>query len=380
VNPVTPSLSLPPVEGVYLNMPDEVYHGAPALGSSDFSTLAKDPASWWYQSAHNPEREHGRSAAHFLRGRALHALVLQGEAAYDAAFSVEPDEEDPGMLRNLFEVKDALSERGVQTFGEMDAKVIYAKARAAGLAPRVLALARADHDRARSGGRTAISLADDKRLRRMAQLIRGHADLGEAIRSGLPEVSVFWRRPGTPGVLLRARFDLLLPEFIVDLKSLSNARGHAPERAALNSIADYEYDLQAPHYHEGRTYLRQFFSEGRVYAWTPDGASAARGLKSEMGRLQSIVAADAWRWVWIFYQLLSHQPGNERAPVIVPYFVDLEGDWFDAARATIERALGNYTRFVDQFGLNQPWSVIRAIESLPAEPLARLAHRRKDPA
>lgn len=376
----SPDLPLEPAEGIYLRLPNADYHRAGALGASDFATLDRDPASWWYGSRHNTWRRVRRDRPHLNFGSALHALVLEGEDAYAAQYAVAPDDDDPGYARNIFEIKQLLTERGVATRGVMDPAEIHALARQHGLAPKVWTLATREYEQARKQGRASLTADEDRRIRRMAHLLAQHPDLGPGLRQGLPEVSVFWRRPAEPDILLRARFDRLLPRAIVDLKSMANPRGLAPRRAAQNAIADHDYDLAVPHYSEARQQLRRFLGEGRIFYGAADNGPASREdvLASERAILAEIAAVESWRWIWVFYQVQRDDEGSERAPVVVPRWVDCSGPWYEAARATVERALANYRRMRDRFGLLNGWHDIEPIEELPADPMDRLARQRRD--
>ena len=88
------SMPMPVAEGVHLHMPESVYFGAGALGSSDLKMLYWDAPSWWASSRFNLERREPeritRSVAKNL-GTGLHALVIEGEDAYTSKFVVEPD-------------------------------------------------------------------------------------------------------------------------------------------------------------------------------------------------------------------------------------------------------------------------------------------------
>jgi hypothetical protein len=59
---------------------------------------------------------------------------------------------------------------------------------------------------------------------------------------------VFWVEDGAP---LKARFDYLKPRTIVDLKRFRNLRERPVDVAIRLAIAEYRYDVQAPHYCDG---------------------------------------------------------------------------------------------------------------------------------
>lgn len=381
---MTPELALAPPEGVHVRMPAEIYHAAPAIGSSDLETLYSDPASYWYDSPNNPHRRMKvKRAEGLVFGDALHCLLLEGVDAFAAKFTAEPDSDDSRWLMDLAEVKQALEKKGVSTRGEFNKGNLYALAKRNGIAHLIYDIAYASYEKARRAGANRISIDDERRLRHMVKLFREHDDLGPALKIGVPELSVFWRPKDMGDILLRARFDLILPSFCCDLKSMANYRGGDPDDAAINAIQEHGYDLQAEHYREARKQLRSFVEAGQIFFWGEEGPQRLRnGMSSAaIPRLHDIAAAgDAWRWVWIFYQVRNDTEGKARAPVIAPFWADPFGrhkPLFDQARATIDEAIANYLAYRGEFGLDREWSEIRTVRPLPIERLNRLRYKRK---
>lgn len=374
--PAQQPLPLTIAEGVHLRLPERIYFDAPALGSSDLSVLAQDPASWWYGSSFNPDRRARRGRSTYLNfGSALHALVLEGEDAYRARCTLEPDSQDMTLARTPSEIRTLLERHGINAAGKFAMEDLTPLVRKHGLGHLVWSTAYASYESAKRSGKLHVTADEDRRLRHMAELVQAHPDLGPGLRIGLSEVSVFYRRPEDPDTLRRARFDKLQPEAILDLKSMSNPRGMAPEDATFESITNEDYDLQAEDYREARTQAVRFIREGRIYAWDEAGGQAGV-LKSERAVLDQVAAAERWRWVWLFYQVRNDAAGSERAPVIVPWWTWPEGPMFDDARVVIDRALTNFKDWRDRYGLTQPWSEIRAIRALPTEKLKRLHYKR----
>lgn len=381
--PAQAALPLEIAEGVHLNLPDQLYFEAAALGSSDFHVLDKDPPSWWYASAHNPARRDQRRRNPALAfGRALHALILEGEQAYAQRFVIQPDPESNRFADTRLQILEALKNAGVPPLpvkDSFDPAKLNVAVRKAGISHMVRQTAVADFEAAKRAGKNIVTEDEDRRLRRMAYQISQHADLGPSLKQGLSEVSVFWRDPKRPDVLLRARFDKLLADFTIDLKTFSNPRDESPEDASINAIVNEGYDIQAEHYRDARVQLTRFVLEGKVWSWSSDDGRLTREfvLPRHKAELDRIAATTNWRWVWIFYQVQSDDAGRERAPIVVPWFTAPEGELFDNARAAIERALDNYATWVGRAGLSQPWADIRPIRSLPVDRvLKRLTYKR----
>jgi hypothetical protein len=371
-----PQLDLQPQEGVHLNMAEADYFGARALGSSDFSVLAEDPASWWYGSAWNEDRrQRAKRSAPLNFGAALHALILEGEDAYRSRFTTEPEPSDPRWAKTPVEVRKLLESHGVDVRGVFDVKRLYSLARQKGLTDRVWDLARVKFEHAKQAGLRHVTLDEDRRLRHMAGLVERHKDLGPGLRRGLTEVSVFWRREDDPQTLLRARFDKLQPGFTIDLKTLANWKGGNLDAATFDAIADEDYDLQAEHYRDARTQLCRFVRDGKVWSWASGGAD--QPLRAEREILEAVAErGDEWRWIWVFYQVRNDDVGRERAPVIRPWNLPPTCSLFTDARPVIERALANYREWRSRFGLTEGWSEVHPIEELPLEKLKRLSWKR----
>jgi hypothetical protein len=367
-------------EGVHLHLPEADYFQARALGSSDLPVLAKDPASWWYASDFNQARRARVKRSPALSfGSALHCRLLEGEEAFRERFVVEPDDADPGYARSVPEIRDLLIKAGRPEAARMFTKrELLDVARRAGLRHRVWDLAYAHYKHHQHLGRNHITQDEARRLEHMARLVEQHPDLGPGLRHGLTEVSVFWRRREDPDTLLRARFDKLQWGRIIDLKSMSNARGDEPEAAAYDAIGDHEYDLQAEHYREAREQAVGFIREGRIFSHGPDGRGG-KVTPAEHDLLQAVAAAPSWVWVWIFYQVRSDDVGRERAPVIVPLWTEPHGELFDRARTVIDRALSNFRTYRDRHGLAEGWSEVRPVLKLPIERLYRLNAKRRLP-
>lgn len=296
--------ALPVEPGIHFNLPDRRYF-ASGLGSTDLVTLCREPANWWYSSAHNPDRiDKPHRALDF--GTALHALVLQGMDAFDRAVAVSP-------FPN-FTTKDA----------------------------------RAWRDQMVASGVAVLTEAEAVAVRQMAHLILNHPDTA-AIGSGLRELAVVWEEDG---LRFRARFDAILPAFSVDLKTYGggNVQGRSPKDTAMRLIANRNYDVQRAHYHTAREKLIEAAREGRIFGDV--GAD-------DISRLAQITHRKSWAWVWLFYQRLDHASGD--APVVMPIAVEPEDPSHISGRRKIETALANYRSYVARFGLETPWAQINRL-------------------
>lgn len=296
------SASAPGVrEGIYFDLDEELYHLDPALGSSDHRKLLTSPCDYWYESPLNPNRPADKDTPAKLRGRAMHKLVLEGEAAFDAAY-MRGAEHDEDM-----------------TPAQKSALTKALNLEAAKLKKLVLPADVYD--------RIAIASA----------MITKNPKLSTAFKGGAPEVSVFWTRDG---VRRKARLDYLKPRGIGDLKSILNTREIPFRSACLNSIATYRYEIQAALYIEARSMIPQFFADGLVYPRTE--ADKSRDLLTKCSE------AKAFAFQWVFFQA-------EKAPITWSKILSPANPIFRIGADEIDTAANNYLVYMDQFGPENMW-------------------------
>lgn len=368
--PEQASMPLPVEEGCHLHMPESVYFGAGALGSSDLKMLYWDAPSWWASSRFNLERREPeritRSVAKNL-GTGLHALVIEGEDAYTSKFVVEPDAASNRYAKTRKAMIDLLAEKGIRVpRGEFDNSKIYAAIRREGLTHLVWHTAYADYEKAKNEGREHITNDEDRRLRFTAHLIKTHPQVGPAFKGGLGEVSIFWRRPEDPDTLLRARIDYLRVRRMLDLKTVGNWRGKDIDGAIRQAIEDFDYDIQRRLYPEAFDQLVKFVDRGKVFAWDETGIGR-NVVKDERELLTRIAAGGMPEWVWVFVQLRVDDIGRERAAIVAPRFHLAEGRIWDQAGEKIEAGLRAYRAFRKEIGLHRPWSVVEETKQLVDE-------------
>lgn len=336
--------------GVYLDLPESQYFAAEALGSSDLKKLVRDPAGWWYQSKHNPRYKPDADTKSRILGRALHALLLEGDEAYAARFAIQPDKTAyPDALETMDEMREVLGRAEVEYKKSSKKADLIAYLKHAGFGDQVWDIIRGKYlEQISDPDVTGIDYRDHIGLQHMAELARDHPDVGPAFdpKVGLSEVSVFWHREGEDDILYRARLDRLTPAYIMDLKSMSNWKGKDPVHAAQRQVVEFEYDIQRVFYDEAREALRKHVAENRVFAG---------GQPVDFRVMESIAAADHWRWIWLFYQVRNDKSGT--APVIIPrmHLKDPSSEVWKGATEKIEFAIANFRKWRDRFGFDEPW-------------------------
>lgn len=298
-------------DGVYVGLPAERYFAQPRLGSSDLKRLHNRPADWWYGSRHNPDKEPETRSEEKDFGSALHCLLLEGEEAFERGFVLSPFDD-------------------------------FRKAEA-----------RAWRDATIEAGKLIVTPDMHRRVRHMAALIQNHPEFGPAFAEGLSEVTVLFTWRDLP---IRARFDKLLPRFVIDLKTFG---GFTPGRdltdRALKIVAQRHYDVQRFLYDRAREALVELVRDGLLF-----GADRA-----EAEWLQRVAREPDWKWVWIFYQRRDDSASNPAAPVVKPIARSRFDASFDSGRRKCEVAVANWRDFNSRFGLSTPWATIEPMTEPP---------------
>lgn len=338
--------------GVYFNMPDTRYHADPALGSGDVRDLKTCAMYYWQHSAMNPLRDADTDTPDLLFGRALHKIVLEGRTAFEAAYAVTPSAADfPGALdtaadltRELKALKDAGAPIA-RTTGKKEDLVALLKAAKpdAVILDEVLAKHAAD-----CAQRGAVTLKREvyERVIAAAAHIAGNPRIAAAFQAGRPEVTVIWEADGVP---CKARLDYIrlgrpasgrLTAVVTDLKSFSNSRGIAPERAIALAVAEYRLDMQAAHYMEGLRHIPAMITAGMV--------SGAAGIDPKWLAALASLEADDVLFFWSFFQ--KDAPGvtmlRQAAPNLIKTGLRDVQSAYQTYRDNLA-AFGTNWRFVD---------------------------------
>ena len=205
--PCAPSIDLKPMApGVYFNLPMAEYHADPSLGSTDLKALLVHPAVYWQRSALNPNRTKDSGTQAMKIGRALHTLVLEGEAAFARTFIQEPQAVDfPDALTSADDLRSYCRRRvlkGVGTTKAEMAKAIKKDDPAVQIWDDIRALF--DVMVLRDGMEVLKpdALAE---VRAAADNIMANPHFARAFKGGAPEISVFW--VDEDGIACKCRYD-----------------------------------------------------------------------------------------------------------------------------------------------------------------------------
>jgi hypothetical protein len=344
-------------DGIYIDMPDNVYFGFDRLGSTDMMKLADIGIGWWWQSRYNKGREEpDRPYLNF--GRALHKLLLEGRNAFRESFAVQPTQDNyTRVLTKSDDYREALEQAGLSPKELSKLKVsdlldlcrIHIRDPAIVAWPNVLQ----DFDVAR-GRKASVTAKEYYYLDLMYKIIE--EDPGpeaDQIRSvlnvdkvwpSLSEVTFLWH--DKQGLPRRTRFDKLVPNMTLDLKSISHTHGKSLKYAVPDHIKRMNYDVQVADHHEARKAMYALIAE--------KGEAAISGgtIEQRAFMLAMVEKAVPFDWVWLFYQVPD---GTGRAPILLPVLEDWAGPHHINGFRKMHQAKQTYIRAVAQFGLHTPW-------------------------
>lgn len=285
---------IPP--GIYIGLPEDVYHSDPSLGSSNLRKVAVSPPDYWYSSFMNPVKEDDKDTPATLRGTAVHVLVLYGEDEFARRYIRIPHTRD-------------------MSSGEKSAMTKKYNEKAAGAGK--LALGSKVYDN------VAISSA----------MISRNKELSRALVGGLNEVSIFWVDRET-GIPLKARIDCLKPRGVGDLKSITNRMDKSFPQACRDSIATYRYDGQAAHYMEARSLVAEFVKAGAVHA--------INDTSYDVDLLGQVAAEKEYAWQWVWWQA-------EGAPITYSRVLSPKNPMLANGRAMLNFGKHQFLKFSEAF-------------------------------
>lgn len=377
-------------DGVYLGLPHADYLAAPdRLGSTDLVRLFSRGPGWWWGSRYNPHHVDKTTDAQMF-GTALHTLLLEGRAAYEARFAVKPNPRDfPDLLTTSEELRSALE----ASDGAANVKAKTPKGELVQLAKAYLPGRHIWDDIVERWARTAkgrdhLASGEAFALDAMHAAALADPDMAEVCEAHggvkLVEVSVFYT--DARGLRKRYRFDSLLPTANVDLKSIADWRARPFEQSCAARIAEDHLNIQLAMSHEARLAAYEHIAAGRVFApyadtfYQCDGAPEARaaGGRADLD-LEAVgqpwadqvrwlrrfpteaplrgEGGPGWCWLWLFYQ----KPESGAAPSLLPLRV-LWGDELHVNGWRKMRVAEDcYVENVARFGLNKPWTQVRQI-------------------
>lgn len=264
------------IEGIYADLPNDVYHSLPAFSSSLIKELVKNTPAHVYRNYFSDiERKRTTTQRNTLdTGTYGHELVLEDTVFAQKYFRVPLQSEYPHALSTSAQLKDALKEAGLKVTGTkaelveriskelpqidvFDSIVQKAYVDGAGFAALEAAKKRVERKECTSiqsafddGALSSITkktpvdglVWDD--AHRIHKTFLTHARAKKLISNGYAELTMIARDPDT-GLMLKVKFDYINKDAIAsDVKTTRSAN---PRKFAMQ-CRDLSYDVQAEFY------------------------------------------------------------------------------------------------------------------------------------
>lgn len=250
------------VDGIYFNLPAEIYHAVEALGSGSVCDLIVSAGTFWRGSWLDPDRpelDEEATKAQIL-GKAYHTARLEPQL-FNEQFVRELSKADfpaKGLLTSDVAVKAALKDMGEQqTVTGESIEERCQRLLDAGYQGTLWPLEKARWQ-AKVAGRTPIPAKFWDDIERDMERLRSIDDIREKLEGGAPEVSVFWTDKF--GVRCKARFDYLRADLWDDFKTFVNSNGKVLAQAIADAVRYNRIYIQCIHYREAAEEIRN----GRV--------------------------------------------------------------------------------------------------------------------
>ena len=233
------------LEGIYLDMPNDMYHSLDALNSSKLKCLSKS-GRHYYRQVHD---ELAKSVSTqlkktFDRGTLAHAMILEPEIVHkEFARDVDKDEllERGELLISQDDLKSYCKEHKLKVSGnkkELSARILEHDSTV-----RIYDVIETQH-RLANINKHMIDAKTWDAAERMYRSHKEHYYSNIAIQDGFPELTVIARCPNT-GMLCRVRFDYISRlSFATDVKTAASAD---PLKVKYQ-MRDLRYDLQQAYY------------------------------------------------------------------------------------------------------------------------------------
>lgn len=371
-------------DGVYLDLPEEAYFAQPREGSTDMTDyFLKKEGAWWSSHLNPDYKPAADEPGARTFGKALHALVLEGDQAYADRFARIPTKgelaaqhgaakEGGKFCVTVGDMELALEQRGMNPKRMKKEELIpYARSRA----PDLIIWDVFEEEWSKANrGKGQISGEEHRQLMIMTELVRSHPDVGPYFNygpthRGLTEVSILWTEPhGIRDMRRRGRLDAFFPQQTMDVKTLTNLSPRPLAFAIGDHLAKWALHVQMADHHVARNRAYRLIREGRIFDGRTDQQREEQG-KAGLERFEEHKAwlaqypdgAPNWEYVWLFYQKPDSKAG--RAPIIMPWQEDYGSDLhMDGIRAR-RKAIALYLQCMAQFGPDVPWTRVEPVHT-----------------
>lgn len=246
------------VEGIYLDMPNDVYHSLPALSSSALKKFIESPAHYFREYLSNVSRKRTLGMQRtFDAGTHAHTLILEPEGYYKQFFRDVLPVDYPDSLTTAAQIEEELVKRNLKKSGtkaektarllEADPSVLVFDAIAEKYYAKIGVKSEAmweGNPVTTYGGKIPVDgqVWDD--AHRAANTTRNHSEADNYFQFGAPEVAMIAKCPIT-GLMLKVKFDWLRhDDDAIDMKTTQSTKPEDFKRQIFN----LHYDVQQEFY------------------------------------------------------------------------------------------------------------------------------------
>lgn len=243
------------VDGIYFNLPADVYHAVPRLSSSGIQKLCVSPATFWRGSWLDPDRpdpDEDETVWQVI-GRAYHVARLEPHL-FEQLYVRELDKKEApkGTLFTATEMGAKLEDLGLKKSGSVLEQA--ERLEQAGFPSEQLwHCIQRDWEAAR-GSRVKLPAKHYDQMVTDRDRITANSQIAPYLSGGEAEVSVFWT--DKHGIKMKARIDYLTRTHWADFKTFDNSRGKHLKQALTDAVRYNRYYIQAPVYREAVEQIR----------------------------------------------------------------------------------------------------------------------------
>jgi PDDEXK-like domain of unknown function (DUF3799) len=374
-------------DGVYFDLPDDVYFAQKRLGSSDFKKLLVSPATYWESSWMNPApRKDTMGETARAIGRAYHCAMLEPELFIDKYTLDLCKETEKARCERLgirfietaAEISEALAELGkpktkagesvVERAYRLDLECLRAGYRYFIWHKEKYELEKDAQD----DGSELLSRELYKQIETDANRLHELEEVSWLLDGGHAEVSILYTC--AMGLRCRARIDYLRQDGWVDLKTFANPRGLPLQKCILNAFQFNGYYMQAHEYRHALECAAQadlpvFRGEGQapsqpqavlmesIYSSmkADDGRMKCHYLFHEKGGIPNIVAMEYAPYYVSAAMRMNHAGASDDAVSKVEQALRVRTGIDRKAQSDIYLAKRAYMASMEVYGEGQPW-------------------------
>lgn len=236
------------VDGVYFDLPDEIYHAVPRLSASGLQKLCVSPATFWRGSWLDPDRpplDEEQTEAQLL-GKAYHKARLEPDL-FESTYVRKLDKtEFPDALFTADQMKAVCEDIGLTKSGTKDVLADRLVDHGYDERPIWTVMERA-WEEARNG-RIALDAKHFDQMMRDMENVRENGEVAELLVGGFAEVSIFYT--DQHGIKMKSRVDYLALTHWADFKTFENSRAKELDQCLADAMRYNRYYVQAVAYRD----------------------------------------------------------------------------------------------------------------------------------